>query len=93
MRVELHEAFAAGAGDVDHAGALEDVEMLGDGLTGEAGAFGELRDGAALAAPQAAKQRQASFVAQRCEDGCARGRGFVHGHITVEPLHRGLRLS
>jgi hypothetical protein len=71
LRIESDEAFAAGSSDMDHAGPLEDVEVLGDGLAGKARAFGELGDGAALAAPQAGEQRQASFIAQRCEDGGA----------------------
>jgi len=47
--VEFVEALAAGVGAADDAGALEDAEVLGDGLAGERGAFGELRDGALLA--------------------------------------------
>jgi hypothetical protein len=40
--VELVEALAAGAGAADDVGALEDAEVLGDGLAGDGRAFSEL---------------------------------------------------
>ena len=47
--VEHVETLAAGAGAADEACALEDAEVLGDGLAGEWGVVGEIGDGALAA--------------------------------------------
>ena len=54
--VELVEALAAGAGAADDACALEDAEVLGDGLAGEGGVVGEVGDGTLLAVAEAGEQ-------------------------------------
>ena len=55
-RVELVEALAAGAGAADDVCALEDAEVLGDGLAGERGVVGQVGDGALLAVAEAGEQ-------------------------------------
>ena len=92
LGVEGDQAFTARTGDVDHAGALEDVEMLGDGLAGEPGAFGELGDGTPLTAPQAGEHGQSCLIPQRGEDGSARGGRFVARAMSVGPGTLELRL-
>ncbi len=56
--------------------------MLGDGLAGDAGAAGELRDGAGFAAGELEDQREAGSVAQGGEDGGLRaeaGGDYLNG--------------
>ena len=54
---------------MDDSGFLKDAEVLGDGLTSESGAVGELRDGARRAPRQAEDETEAGLVAKGSEVG------------------------
>ena len=49
LRIEREEAFAAGVGTANDSGALEDAQVLGDGLASKLRVISKLRDGAGLA--------------------------------------------
>ena len=66
--IEAEEAFAAGLGAADDAGTLEDAKVLGDGLTGESGVVGKLRDGGGLAGAESGHQGKAGFIAEGGKD-------------------------
>jgi hypothetical protein len=71
--VELKEAVAAGADGAHDAGALENAQMLGDGLAGEARAVGELGDGTRTVA-KAGEERETGAVAEGGEGAGRVGR-------------------
>ena len=73
---EAEEAFAAGWGAADDAGAVKDAEVLGDGLAGELGIVGELGDGSGLAGAESGNQGEAGLVTEGGEDA---GLGFWLG--------------
>jgi hypothetical protein len=64
LRVEFEEGVAAGAYRADDFGALEDAEVLGDGLASEVRAVSELRDGTRLVATKPREQRETGGVGQ-----------------------------
>ena len=70
LGVELKEGMASGADAADNSGALEDAQVLGDGLAGEVGAVGELGDGASVAAAEFGEEGKTSGIAERGEGRC-----------------------
>ena len=68
MLVELPDGFAAAAGAADQAGMLHHAQVLGDGLAGDARAFGEACDGLRAIVAQAGDETEAGLVAESGED-------------------------
>jgi hypothetical protein len=71
LGLELEEPFASLSKASDEAGVLEHAKMLGDGLSGERGAFGEARDRAPRTAAELCQEREPRLVAERGEYGSA----------------------
>lgn len=67
LRVELVEAFAAGADAAHNLGVLENPQVFGDRLAREMRAVCELRNRARLTAAEPRQQRQTSGIAQSSE--------------------------
>src|SRR5579863_2117325 len=68
--IELEKALAAGVGTADDSGALEDAQVLGDGLAGKLRVVSELRDGGGLAGAKPGDECEAGFVAERGKYAC-----------------------
>src|ERR1700722_6269484 len=66
--IELKQALATGTVTADNACVLQNSQVLGDGLTREPGAFGQLRDGDGLSLGEPRNQQKPGLVAQRGED-------------------------
>ena len=69
LRVEREEAVAAGAHAANDTGALENAQMLGNGLACEMRAVRELRDGPGATAAESGNQGETGAVAERGEGG------------------------